>query len=87
MTAGSVGSSASSSRGRGISGMTRKLEISQLCKSFGELEALRKIDLAVERGESSRWWVRAAAVKPPYCASLQALCPLHPAAFCSMPRT
>jgi NitT/TauT family transport system ATP-binding protein len=31
--------------------MARKLEISRLCKSFGELEALRAIDLAVERGE------------------------------------
>ncbi len=31
--------------------MTRKLEISKLCKSFGELEALRNIDLTIERGE------------------------------------
>jgi NitT/TauT family transport system ATP-binding protein len=31
--------------------MTRKLEISKLCKSFDDLEALRNIDLAVERGE------------------------------------
>jgi len=31
--------------------MARKLEVSGLCKSFGTLEALRGIDLAVERGE------------------------------------
>ena len=31
--------------------MSRKLEVSKLCKSFGELEALRSIDLAIERGE------------------------------------
>jgi NitT/TauT family transport system ATP-binding protein len=31
--------------------MTRKLQISGLCKSFGDLEALRGIDLAMERGE------------------------------------
>ena len=31
--------------------MTLKLEISGLCKSFGELEALRNIDVAIERGE------------------------------------
>jgi NitT/TauT family transport system ATP-binding protein len=31
--------------------MARKLQISGLCKSFGELEALRGIDLAMERGE------------------------------------
>ena len=31
--------------------MTCKLEITGLCKSFGELEALRNIDLAIERGE------------------------------------
>ncbi len=31
--------------------MARKLQISGLCKSFGELEALRGIDLAMERGD------------------------------------
>jgi NitT/TauT family transport system ATP-binding protein len=31
--------------------MTRKLEITGLCKSFGNLEALRGIDIAIERGE------------------------------------
>ena len=31
--------------------MTRKLEVSKLCKSFGELEALRDIDVEIERGE------------------------------------
>lgn len=31
--------------------MTRKLQISGLCKSFGDLEALRGIELAMERGE------------------------------------
>jgi NitT/TauT family transport system ATP-binding protein len=31
--------------------MSRKLEISGLCKFFGDLEALRSIDASVERGE------------------------------------
>jgi len=31
--------------------MTRKLEISGLCKSFGDLEALRNIGMTIERGE------------------------------------
>ena len=31
--------------------MTRKLEVSKLCKWFGELEALRDIDVEIERGE------------------------------------
>jgi ABC-type Fe3+/spermidine/putrescine transport system ATPase subunit len=31
--------------------MARKLEITALCKWFGELEALRGIDIAVEQGE------------------------------------
>jgi NitT/TauT family transport system ATP-binding protein len=31
--------------------MTRKLEITGLCKSFGDLEALRGIDIAIEHGE------------------------------------
>ena len=31
--------------------MPRKLEITGLSKWFGELEALRNVDVAVERGE------------------------------------
>jgi NitT/TauT family transport system ATP-binding protein len=31
--------------------MTRKLETKELCKNFGDLEALRNIDVSVERGE------------------------------------
>jgi NitT/TauT family transport system ATP-binding protein len=31
--------------------MVAKLEVSQLCKTFGDLEAVKNIDVAVERGE------------------------------------
>jgi len=52
--------------------MPVKLTVSGLSKRFDALEALRGIDLAVERANSLPWSAQAAAARPRSCASSRA---------------